>query len=464
MELLFNILFILSYISHFAFGFAFFYISNYGITLLDLTVIALYFILLFAFFILGKKLRICINYPNVLLFSFNIALLLSAFKPLWDGNAQLLAQFIKTTSHYYYIVFFLLLIYFEWLKPKTFHRTIQILIWAIIVLNLFGIYQLFARALNLPLAWIELTNKALFPRIEVLGNIQQSTVQIGSFYRVTSIFTEPSVLASFNVYLLIFLIIPWVQFRESYIKSNKLLISFISISIITLFLTYSMTGFMGVVGVLLAIIFLEKLKSYKLLIKVVLIIVTALLVVNFILIELFGINLFSLFSYRIESVATLGGTNIKGESLPSRLRNVTSAIEVWAQYPIFGVGLGLLGYQKNFPFGFSDVTIISILSESGIINFILFIAFMISLLVTSIKVRNRTLNLAEIPLSEKKLIGIAPYVVTFEILRCFFAANILIHFILWFNLAYALYPINRYGVYLGYNYINVSLRKLHSTK
>ncbi len=400
------------------------------------------------------------NYPNVLLLSFNLTLLLSAFTPLWNGDVKLLTQFVKSTAHYYYVVFFVLLIYFEWLKPKTYYWVIRMFIWAVTIFNLFGIYQLFARALNLPLAWLEMNNKGIFSRLEIVGSVQQLSLQFGSFYRVTSIFTEPSVLASLNIYLLIFLIIPWVQFRESFIKSTKILMPLILISVITLFLTYSMTGLMGIVGLLLTIILLEKIKSYKMVFKTLLIILATILISNFILIEIFNINLLNLFSYRIESVATLGETQIRGESLPTRLLNITSSIKVWMQHPLFGVGLGLLGYHKDFPFSFSDVTIFSVLAEAGIFNFILFISFMFSLFITSIKVYKRTRNISEIPLYEKKLIGIAPYVVAFEILRCSFTANIMIYFILWFNLAYALYPINHYGSFLGYNYLNISL---HST-
>ncbi|MGB9770350.1 MAG: O-antigen ligase family protein [Candidatus Kapaibacteriota bacterium] len=458
MEKLYNYSFILIYFTQFLFGWALFFILNYGVTALDINVLFSYSLLLVSFFFFRKQLRIAINYPNVLFFIFNIALVFTMINPILTGSGAEITQNIKSTLHYYYIVFFVILLYSELLKTYALIRIIKGLIWLLFIFNLYGIYQLFARALGLPFGWIEYTNTGIMSRLEIIGTIQQTTVSFGSFYRITSIFVEPSVLASFNILLFIFLVIPWIQQRQSFIKNQKLLILFVATSLITLFLTYSMTGLASLIVVLSLIVFIEYFESYKFLFKIIFIVVVTVLLANLFMIELFGIDLLKLFTYRIENIFSLGSDEMGGESFTTRLSNTMSTIAIWTQHPLFGVGLGLLAYQKEFVAIFSDTTIFSVLAECGIFNFLLFNALLYSLLFTSIKLYKIVRENPSISADEKKLIGIAPYIATFEILRCSFTANILIYFILWMDLAFIFFVLNYYSQYLGHKVLTISFK------
>ncbi|ROL58250.1 hypothetical protein D9V84_00530 [Bacteroidetes/Chlorobi group bacterium Naka2016] len=459
MEKLYNYSFILTYFTQFLFGWALFFVLNYGATTLDLNVILCYILLFISFFFLRKKINISINYPNMIFFAFNFLILFSMIKPILSGGLSEITQNIKSTLHYYYVVFFVILIYSELLKPYSFIKIIKGLIWVLFIFDLYGIYQLFARALGLPFGWIEYTNTGIMSRLEIVGTIQQTTVSFGSFYRVNSIFVEPSVLASFNILLFIFLVIPWIQQREGFIKNNKILLLLVSVCLITLFLTYSMTGLGSLSFVLLLIFLIEYFESYKFLFKVILISIMTIIFANLLMIELFGIDLLKLFTYRIENIFTLGSDEMGGESFTTRLSNTLSTISIWTQYPLFGVGLGLLGYQKEFVALFSDTTIFSVLAECGIFNFILFNALLYSLLFTSIRLYKIVREREDIPADEKKLIGIAPYIALFETVRCSLTANILIYFVLWMELSFIFFVINYYSSYLGHKTLTITFRK-----
>ncbi len=459
MEKLYSFTFILTFLTQFFFGYALFYFSNYGITALDLNVLICYFLLLFAFFVYKKPLEISINYSNILLFVFIIWSAIPFILPLIGGKHNEVVQGIKSLSHFYYVVFFIVLLYLGYIKPKTYIIIIKILIWLLLILNLYGIYQLFARAFDLPLAWVSYTNRALLSRYEVIGEVYQAATSYGSFFRATSIFTEPSALASWNIYLFLFLAIPWIQYREGFIKNNKLLIFLVIINLITLFLTYSLTGLAGFLAMFCLVFVLEKYKSYKFLFSIGIIAIICVLLTNFFLTEVLNIDLLKLFSYRVENIFSLGQDEMGGESFSGRLENAISTIKVWQTSPLIGIGLGLTGYQKEFVALFSDTTILSVLADTGIIGFIVFNALLYSLIFTSIKLYKKLRNNESLPLEERKLIGVAPYITFFEIVRCTFTANILIYFILWMNLSLAFFVINYYRNYLGQHTLVISLKK-----
>lgn len=450
------------YITQFTFGFSLFYLSTYGITLIDINIWLCFALLLFAFFILNQGLKIAKNPPNIFLILFNGSIFFSFAFLFLSGTAISNGQLIKSTSHYYYVFGFLILIFSSLLQPETYYRKIiPTLIVLLTFFNLYGIYQLFARLYGLPLGWIEYTNKGIFSRLEIFTGVQQAIMSYGYFIRATSIFTEPSVLASFNVYLLIFLIIPWIQFRESFIRNNVLSTIFIAISIITLFFTYSMTGTLGLILIFVLVLFLEKYSSYKKTLIIVVICIGLLVFANWMAIEFIHTDLFELFSFRFKSLISLGKEEIGGESLSGRLDNLAQSFRVFLENPLFGVGMGLLGYQPNFDYMFSDSSLFSILSEVGIFAGLFFIAMMLSLFYYSVNLyklvqRSIIFNLNN---GEKKLIGVIPYIVLFEIFRTFFTVNYLSYFAFWMNIAFAFMVINYYSKFLKFPYWLIKFKK-----
>ncbi|MCX7879155.1 MAG: O-antigen ligase family protein [Ignavibacteria bacterium] len=458
MKKVYNISFALTYFTQFLFGYAFFYFFNYGITAHDLNIIFAYILLLISFFLLNRKLIIAINYPNMLFFAFNFMMLFTILGPLIFGSSSEIIQNIKTTFHYYYIVAFILLLFSEYLEPKSFLWVVKWFIVLMLIFNLFGIYQLFARAFGLPFAWVEYSNRGIFSRLDIIGGVSQASLAFGAFVRATSIFTEPTVLASYNVYLLIFLMIPWIQFREGFVKNNKLLLLLIIINLVTLFLTFSLTGIFGAFVVLLVIFLIEYFQSYKFLFRIILIAIVPILITNFFVAQVFDFDLLKMFTVRIENILTLGENEMGGESFSGRFKNALSSIHIWTTAPVLGVGLGLIGYQKEFVDLFSDTTSLSILAEAGIFNFLLFNAMMFSLFFASLKLYRRVRDDISLSLQERKLIGIAPYIIAYEIFRCSFTANILVYFLLWMNLAFVFFVLNYYGHYVGVKYSRISFK------
>jgi len=447
----YNTAFILTFITQFFFGYALFYISNYGVTLLDVNVIFCFILFWISIIFLRKHLEIAVNYPNVIYLAFNIFILISIINPLFNGKEQEIVQNLKSLTHYYFVSSFLLLIFLDFITPKTYYKIVNILILIVIILNLYGIYQLFARAFDLPLAWVTYTNRGLLSRFEVVGEVYQASTAYGAFYRATSIFTEPSALASWNVYLFLFLAIPWIQYRQGFVKSNRLLLFLVIINLITLFLTYSLTGLAGFVAILIFITLIERYQSYKFLFSIAIIAIITIFLTNLLLAETLNIDLLKLFSFRVENVLTLGRDEMAGESFSGRLANAIATIKVWQTNPFIGVGLGLTGYQKEFVALFSDSAVLSILAEGGIFNFLIFNALLYSLFFSSLKLYKKLRDDQTIPLDERKLIGIAPYITLFEIIRCTFTANILIYFVLWMNFSFAFFVLNYYRKHLSYH-------------
>ncbi|MGQ9819640.1 MAG: O-antigen ligase family protein [Candidatus Kapaibacteriales bacterium] len=450
------------YITQFAFGFSLFNFFAYGFTLLDINILFCLILLIFAVLVGQKGLKVAINPPNLFLLLFNVSIFLS-FTVIFITNSALNNfQLLKSTAHYYYVFSFILLVFSPFLQPEIyFKKIIPTLIILLIIFNLYGIYQLFARIYNLPFAWIEYTNKGIFSRLEIFTGVQQVIMSYGFFIRATSIFTEPSVLASYNVYLLIFLIIPWIQFRQNFLKSSILTIFFIVISIITLFFTFSMTGVLGFLLVFSLVFFIEKFSMYKKALLIILISFIAIFFANYLTKEFAQIDLLEMFSYRFESLLTLGKEEIGGESFSGRIKNLSQSFKVFTENYLFGVGMGLLGYQPNFEYMFSDASLFSIFAEAGIFAGVLFIATMLSLFFCSIDIYKKVQkDLIKVNSNEKKLIGIIPYIVSFEIFRTFFTVNYVSYFAFWMNIGFAFYVVNYYSKFLNFSYLSFFYRKV----
>lgn len=462
LKAIYNNSFWLIYITQFAFGFSLFYFSTYGFTLLDVNIFFCLIVFIFSFFAGQKTLKVAINPPNFFLLLFNVSILLSFIEVFISNSAIDYVQLLKSTSHYYYVLTFIILIFSSFLQPDTFYKKIiPTLIILLTIFNIYGIYQLFARIYGLPFAWIEYTNKGIFSRLEIFTSVQQAIMSYGFFVRATSIFTEPSVLASFNIYLLIFLIIPWIQFRGNFLNSSFLTTVFVAISVVTLFFTYSMTGVLGFLLVFSLVFFIEKFKMYKKALVIILISLGAIFFANYLVKEIVQVNLLEMFSHRFKSLLTFGKEEIGGESFSGRINNLSQSFNVFTKNYLFGVGMGLLGYQPNFEYMFSDSSLFSIFAEAGIFAGFFFIIMMFSLFYFSIILYKQVqMNLTKVSNKEKKLIGIIPYMVLFEIFRTFLTVNYISYFAFWINISFAFYVVNYYSKFLNFSYFSFFYRKV----
>lgn len=294
-------------------------------------------------------------------------------------------QYFKTYIHFLFLTSFTLALGFFPVEKKTVYNIIKLWLVISIFINFFGIYQLFARAFDLPLGWIDLTNASL-TRTET-ETYSQLSLKFKNFYRATSIFSEPSALAGFNLIILGFLIPPMFKTDSYRIFKSKNFINFLFIlASITLFVTFSLTGLLGVAILCLGYLVFSKKISFIKILKVAILVMISIVLVDIIVNYFFGTSVLELFYNRIINILGFTDKAIVGESFGSRSNNFFYSLETWLKSPLIGVGLG----QSKF-FGevmYSDYAIIHSLMETGLFGGLAFTFMFISTTAEFLILRN----------------------------------------------------------------------------
>jgi hypothetical protein len=308
---------------------------------------------------------------------------ISGLTPFLEGNNAHITQFIKSSAHFLFVVTIAILLMISDLKRNTF--TIMIKTWLVIALliNIFGIYQMFARGFDLPFAWLEVTNVSYTVRGDIdTDDLKQLSLKYGNFFRATSIFSEPSYYASFNVYTLTFLIVPFIQRKKQFFSSVVFNVISFSLALVGAFLTFSLTAALGLFMLMGALFIFEKKKQFIAVIPIFLASIVILLFVDGIVEKYTTVSVAELFKKRVEGLyyLTKGREHFTyGETVGTRSENARKSYEIWKENPINGCGLGLTGYQKKYALGYSDFTILAMLAEQGILGFIVFNLLFIAL-------------------------------------------------------------------------------------
>lgn len=358
-----------------------------------------------------------------------IAVLLSCFYPIYWGNSVVLQQFIKSSFHFYFIILFTIICYIYPIDNKTWSKFIKIWLILSIFVNLFGIYQIIARAFGLPFAWLEYNNVSLMARNTLqVDSFQQLSLQFQNFFRATSFFSEPSALAVFNSYTLTFIIIPYVQNKKNFLN-NKTLTSLVFIlALIGLFLTFSLTGLMCITSILILMLIIENKKFLKKFILISFISFVVVIITDILVKDYSNISILELFSERIEGIVK-GGTKVNkqitGESFTTRIESAQEGIKLWEKSPITGIGLGTHQYHPESKYTFGGYTILVALTETGIIGFIGFIGMFFFLFYDSYKLK-LNISIDKNSDDDNRLQGIIIYIVLLLFVVNFFSAN---HFI-----------------------------------
>ncbi|HRP01707.1 MAG TPA: hypothetical protein PLE30_03570 [Candidatus Kapabacteria bacterium] len=382
----------------------------------------------------GKTIKISKNPAILFLFLFYIITLISGFAPISRGISGEMTQFIKSLSHYHFSLLFLTINILISNKNETWENFIKIWIVASIFINIFGIYQIIARGLNLPLAWLEIGNNAYLARgmYDNLEDVSQISLKFGNFFRATSIFSEPSALAAFDALVLVFLIIPYIQNFKPFLKSKFLTITSVISTILGLLLAFSLTGLTSFGLVIGSIILFEKFKNLKLFVKILFFLIIFLIIADQIVTLYFGISIFELFYKRIYGVIQFLLTNqvsaIEGESFSGRSDNASAMFNIFTHNPIIGTGLGLTSASPySDGWFFADITIMAVLAETGIIGFFAYISFSALLLFQSIKFlvfRDRYTNIDD---SQRRLQMILFYILMIYIVVNYLSGNQLLN-------------------------------------
>lgn len=373
--------------------FQIFAIGSYGVTTLDIVFIFVFFYIIYKHFWLNEPLYFVKN--NIIFFVglFLVCAILSAFNPILTTSKYFIFQYFKTAIHFFYLV--LLFSYFSLIiiDLKIWNNFFKFMLITSIPLNIYAIYQLFARMFDLPWAYVKITNVSMLTRgaFDNIDDVTQIVLTFENFYRATSIFSEPSALAGFNLYILVIIIVPFYIGGRHFLKSNFLNSFIFILSLIATFLTFSLTASSGLFFIIVCMIFLERINK-QLIIKSLFyltIMIFILIAFDNYLFQFTNIKVTDLFYQRIATTLFKSKEieGIVGESFHERGFSFWDSIEIWLHYPIIGIGLGTTSLNNLKAMAYSQFTSTAILVEMGIIGFITYVCFFYSLVYNSLKVR-----------------------------------------------------------------------------
>jgi O-antigen ligase len=320
---------------------------------------------------------------------------------------------------------------------------------ASVFINVFGVYQIVARAFDLPFAWLEYNNLNMLGRgnLSSIDEVSQLSLRFQNFYRATSVLPEPSALAAFNVLIQIFIIVPFMQRSKPFFKSKLLTATIFISSLIALFLTFSLTGVLGLFLVLGSVFIFEKRIKLKAVLSILSVSVVLIVITDSIVESYSDISVLKLFGNRVTAIVSeregrKGG--MSGESFGTRVESAEQSLEIWYRHPLLGIGMGLTDFDKEAEIGFADFGILSAFSETGIVGGISFLGLFISFFIISFKLmKYRLIN--HLDDDENRLYGLAYYVVLQLFLINFIVSNNIVNMALWLPAAMIFSIFNSYS-------------------
>ncbi len=441
-------LFILAFFSYFTNSWQLFSFMGYGVPSIDIALLAIYTYILKEIFWEGKKLRVRMNYPIIFYFIFIAACLMSGIAVLFSNNPDMMTQYMKTTIHFLFLAFIAVVSFTYKIDSSVWTRVIKAWLIASIFINVFGVYQIVARAFDLPFAWLEYNNVNMMGRgnIASIDEVSQLSLKFKDFYRATSILPEPSALAAFNVLIQAFIIVPFMQRSKPFFES-KFMIGLIFIcSLVALFLTFSLTGALGLAMVLTSVFIFEKRIKLKAVLSIFAISTVLIIITDSIVESYSNISVLELFGNRISGIVDeregrRGG--MSGESFGTRVESAEQSLGIWYRHPVLGIGMGLTDFDKEAHIGFADFGILSALSETGIIGGLSFFAMFIAIFYKSHKMMKYRLN-NKLSEDEDRLFGLSFYIMLQLFLINFIVSNNIVNMALWIPITIVFSTIDKY--------------------
>ena len=440
-----NFLFYLLYILYFVGVFQLFNIGNFGISPSYPVIAIIYFLFLAKF--LANKITINLNpiYCVRSLVLLQIAAGVSFVYVLSDYNAEN-TQFIKTYLHFLFLTAFPLFLGLFKIENKVWVNIFKIWLILSILINIFGIYQLFARAYDLPLAWIDLTNASLQALEDTNEPYQQLSLKFKNFYRATSIFSEPSALAGYNLTIIGFMIYPMFKSGSMAILKSKKLLNFIFVlAALSLFVTFSLTGVLGLFFLAGAYFIYNKGINYKRIFQILVAVVILIVIGDFFILKFFETSLLELFYTRISSLLGLTTHSIVGESFDTRSNNFASSVELWLKSPIIGIGLGQTKHLGEI--GYSDFAVMHSLIETGIIGGLIFLSLFFLNIGEYLSLRR---SFDKLKLETVYLLNASFYALVILTMTNFITSNSFVSFALWSMMGVIFSILTNAKVELGY--------------
>lgn len=373
--------------------------AGYGFAFIDAITLLIYLSIGYQFIFQKRSFAVPDKKLIWSLFGLIFAYIFSLIGILTWGGEQAIMQFFKTISHFIFVISIAIFALTCDIDIKAYFKAIQVLLYLSIIINLYAVYQLFARMFGLPWAYVEISNVGFLSRdygTEV-GEMKQIVLTFQNFYRATSIFSEPSSLALFNIWMLLFLLIPVFTNTKPFIKKNGMKIFIGILSIISLLLTFSLTGLAMLAVMVLIFIFLEKVHIRKYLVTF-FISVIILSGADYFLKDYTQLSILELFGNRVAGIffkSQVSTGLIEGESAPQRIKTINNAWNLFLESPIFGIGAGNTYNYPGSEARFADSSLFHIMSETGLVGLFFFgmmILYSFKVVIYLRKYRYRTLE------------------------------------------------------------------------
>lgn len=426
-----------SFVLYYAGIFQVFSIGAYGVTFVDLTFLILYSIILKNILLDGAQLKIFGTTALFFLGGLVFAIILSGITPLIEADPEKIVQYFKTSIHLYYILFLVAIFAVYPIKYAVWLNSIKSWLILSLFINTFGIYQIFARIYDLPFAWIEITNVSLSLRKTIdVDELSQLSLKFGNFYRATSIFSEPSGLAGFNLYIFIFIVAPYIHQTKSFFSSRTLNLIILILCLANLFITFSLTGFLGVAIIYSTMTIIARKTNILKILGIFLAGALLIYAIDSYTKDIFSISVIDLFSTRISGILGLGdASTVSGESFYTRASNAEEMFGIFSRNPFFGCGLGLTQYDEISFVNFSDYTVMAALAETGLIGMASIVGLFAVLFFKSLKIFKNDIFSGKYPQKFKTLLSVVLYVIILQIIINFISGNNFISIVLWLPMA-----------------------------
>ena len=456
---------IIMFLVFFAGSFQIFAIGTYGVMYLDVFT-AVFYVIFFSKVIWNnyefKIPRSAIWTSMCLLI---LTVFLSGVSVYFRQESAQLTQYLKSTTHFIFMILLILISLAYPIKLEVVNKIIRIWLGLSILINVFGVYQIFARAYDLPFAWIDYNNVNMTLRgAGSEESISQLSLKFGNFYRATSIFSEPSALATFNCYIIILISTPFFQGAKSFIKSKRVNIAIFVTAIIGSLLTFSLTALVGIIMFLIPVLIFESRKTKVLLTTIFISSFLLLSVVDTIVYTYTDTSVLSLFDKRITGILNWNSKfreTTEGESFGTRMESANKSFEIWKDYPVLGYGFGLTQYNRKVEMNFSDYTVLAALTELGFLGAFFFTMFFITLTYTAFKAMKYAKKIPEEDDIKKRIYGVVFYLLLIQIEINFLTGNNLISPNLWLVILLMTTPIYHYLLetkpYISFRLFNTSL-------
>lgn len=368
-----------------------FSIGGFGVTPLEFSLVGIFGIAAYRWLWLAQPIRLPRSYEVLGIVAILGAVTISAAGVVLDGSSPVVTQTLKTYAHFIYLwmvglVFLCIPISAEdWIRALRVHFVIAT------VVMVYGLYQLPARVFDWPLAWIDVSNVSFTRGLSDDTEVGQIALKFQNFYRATSIFSEPSSLSGYATATLVMLIVPYFRGTASIIRQRWWFWTVIVLSVLSIFLAFSITGLLLLSAALLAMVVAYPRESARRLAIVGVCSLVFVGVADRAVEAVTNISVIELFGQRLQSYVSGAAADdelgtIAGDSFSQRLQDYQTALVAWEDAPVTGVGPGSFaesaaGRQYSQPF--LSTLIGSVLVEFGLIGFVLIIGGLVGFLIRS---------------------------------------------------------------------------------